>query len=113
MCITFIHLLLLTLISGVTIGFNQTTNMPSVSEGAGSVIMTVSVLNGMLARRVSVFISYAGESQFLCQICFKVIKTTSDTHVCNINIAAEIFQYIILPNSTYMQWVLKVALEYL
>ena len=57
--------------------------MPSVSEGAGSVIMTVNVLNGTLARSVSVFISYASESQFMCQICFKDIKTTSYTHVCN------------------------------
>ena len=40
--------------------------MYSVSEGAGSVSMTVSVLNGTLARSVSVFIPYVGESQFVC-----------------------------------------------
>ena len=83
MSISFLHLLSLTLISGVTIGFNQTTNMPSVSEGAGSVVMTVNVLNGTLARSVSVFISYASESQFMCQICFK--KSTTLRQVIHIH----------------------------
>lgn len=58
--------------SGVTIGFNRRTY--SVIEGAGRVSVTVSVLNGTLARRVRVGMytssntasSRSGKSWFVC-----------------------------------------------